>query len=59
MLSPLFFLAECLPSKPILSTVVYVIEQKIFQEKSTEKQTRVFGFSVQFAKRYTIETTVI
>ena len=41
------------------SSLLYIIDLKIFEGNSTELKTRFFGFTVQNAKQYTIAPIVI
>ena len=47
---------ERFPPEPLLSTVIYIIENQL-RKGSTESWTRVFGLKVQGANHYTIQPT--
>ena len=53
-----FFFVDRFPSEPLLSAVIYIIENQL-RKGSTESWTGVFGFIVQSANHFTIEPTQI
>ena len=53
-----FFCVDRFPSEPLLSTVIYIIENQL-RKGSTESWTRVFVFKFQGANHFPIEPTQI